>query len=55
MSNSKSYRIEIGKNSDMVGKYPLWGKWDMVGKILTWSEKKIGRVHESIISKAMRT
>jgi hypothetical protein len=27
----------MGKNSDMVGKYPLW-KWEMVGKIPTWPE-----------------
>jgi hypothetical protein len=29
-----TYRMVIGKNSDMVGKIPLW-KWDMVGKIPT--------------------
>jgi hypothetical protein len=28
----------MGKNSDMVGKYPLW-KGEMVGKIPTWPEK----------------
>jgi hypothetical protein len=37
-----AYRMGFGKNSDMVGKIPLW-KWDMVGKIPTWSEKKTGR------------
>jgi hypothetical protein len=29
-----AYRMGIGKNSDMVGKIPLW-EWDMVGKIPT--------------------
>jgi hypothetical protein len=32
----------MGKNSDMVEKILPW-KWDMVGKIPTWSEKKTGR------------
>jgi hypothetical protein len=39
-----TYRMGIGKNSNMVGKIPTW-KWDMVGKfshivgkIPTWPE-----------------
>ncbi len=57
----------MGKNSDMVGKIPLW-KWEkgrnnsnMVGKILTWLEnsdmvgKKDGGVHAGKINQTMRT
>jgi hypothetical protein len=54
-----AYRMGIGKNSDMVRKIPPW-KWDMVGKIPTYSEKfrygqnkRQGGVREGIINQVI--